>query len=84
MEPPRALPAANGLFLAPGVGLQGATSDDVARAFASCPERVMPSASRSLLRDGHDVSRLRDAAAMLAAEFRVALAVAPARPVQAL
>jgi orotidine-5'-phosphate decarboxylase len=84
MEPPRALPAANGLFLAPGVGLQGATSDDVARAFASCPERVMPSASRSLLRDGHDVNRLRDAAAMLAAEFRVALAVAPARPVQAL
>jgi orotidine-5'-phosphate decarboxylase len=73
MAPTLDLPATNGLFLAPGVGAQGATSDDVARVFAACPDRVMPSASRSLLSDGPDVSRLRDTAAALAAEFRQAL-----------
>ena len=65
------LAAANALFLAPGVGAQGATPADVAAVFAACPDRVMPSASRSLLAAGPDVSRLRDAAAALAAEFRV-------------
>jgi orotidine-5'-phosphate decarboxylase len=68
------LPGARGLFLAPGVGAQGATSHDVARAFAACPDRVMPSASRALLSAGPDVSRLADDAAALAAEFRQALA----------
>lgn len=65
------------LFLAPGVGTQGATSADVARAFAACPDRVMPSASRSLLAAGPDVGRLRDAAGALASEFRQALGPAP-------
>ena len=64
------LVAAQGLFLAPGVGMQGATANDVAQVFAACPERVMPSASRSLLVDGPDVSRLRDTAGRLAGEFR--------------
>jgi orotidine-5'-phosphate decarboxylase len=63
----------NGLFLAPGVGAQGATSRDVAQVFAACPDRVMPSASRSLLAAGPDLSRLRDAVGALAAEFRDAL-----------
>jgi orotidine-5'-phosphate decarboxylase len=58
------------LFLAPGVGAQGATPDDVAAVFAACPDRVMPSASRSLLAAGPGVSRLQDAVAELAAEFR--------------
>ena len=62
-----------GLPLAPGVGMQGATANDVARVFADCPERVMPSASRSLLVDGPTVSALRDAAARLADEFREVL-----------
>ena len=44
---------------------------DVAQVFGSCPDRVMPSASRSLLSAGPD--RLRDAAGELAAEFRAAL-----------
>ena len=66
--------AVRGLFLAPGVGAQGATSSDVARVFASCPDRVMPGTrSRALLVGGPDVSRLRDGAAALAAEFRQAL-----------
>jgi orotidine-5'-phosphate decarboxylase len=74
LAPDLDLVATCGLFLAPGVGRQGATSADVARVFATCPDRVMPSASRSLLLEGPDVARLRDAAAALAAEFRYALA----------
>jgi len=70
VEPELDLSAAHCLFLAPGVGAQGATPGDVARVFAACPDRVMPSASRSLLAAGPDVARLRDAAGQLAAEFR--------------
>jgi orotidine-5'-phosphate decarboxylase len=72
-EPGLDLAAAHGFFLAPGVGAQEATPADVARVFASCLDRVMPSASRALLQDGPDLNRLRDAAASLAAEFRQVL-----------
>jgi orotidine-5'-phosphate decarboxylase len=68
------LAAARAVFLAPGVGAQGATSADVAATFAACPDRVIPSASRSLLAAGPDPGALRDAAAALAAEVRAALA----------
>jgi orotidine-5'-phosphate decarboxylase len=67
------LPAANAIFLAPGLGAQGATVADVAETFAACPDRVMPSASRSLLEHGPDVHRLREAIEELAAELRGAL-----------
>ena len=67
------LAAANCLYLAPGVGAQGVTPADVAEVFAACPDRVMPSASRSLLAAGPDISRLRDAVSALAAEFRTLL-----------
>jgi orotidine-5'-phosphate decarboxylase len=60
----------NGLFLAPGIGAQGATPADVATCFASCPDRVLPSASRSLLGAGPDPSRLRAEAQVLAAELQ--------------
>jgi orotidine-5'-phosphate decarboxylase len=73
MQPELDLAAAQCLFLAPGVGAQGATPADVAAVFAACPGRVMPSASRSLLAAGPDVSQLRDAVAGLAAEFRALL-----------
>ncbi len=73
MEPELDLAAVQGLFLAPGVGAQGATPADVATVFAACPDRVMPSASRSLLAAGPHVSRLRDAIAALAADFRALL-----------
>jgi orotidine-5'-phosphate decarboxylase len=69
-EPELDLASANCLFLAPGVGAQGASPQDVARVFAACPDRVMPSASRSLLAAGPGESQLRDAVADLAAEFR--------------
>jgi orotidine-5'-phosphate decarboxylase len=73
LEPALDLAAANALFLAPGVGAQGATPADVAEVFAACPDRVMPSASRSLLQAGPDVGRLQDAVAGLAAGFRAVL-----------
>jgi orotidine-5'-phosphate decarboxylase len=66
MEPGLDLAAPNALYLAPGIGRQGATPDDVARVFADCPHRVFPSASRSLLtspdpgRLAHDIDRLAD------------------------
>jgi orotidine-5'-phosphate decarboxylase len=73
LEPGLDLVMPGALYLAPGVGRQGATPEDVAEVFASCPDRVMPSASRSLLASP-DPSRLRDTAAGLAAEFRRLLA----------
>jgi orotidine-5'-phosphate decarboxylase len=39
----------------------------------ACPDRVMPSASRSLLAAGPDLGRLRETAAALAAAVRAAL-----------
>ena len=63
------LPSMNGLFLAPGIGAQGYGPRDVAETFAACPDRVMPSASRSLLAAGPDPDRLRDAVAAMAAQF---------------
>jgi orotidine-5'-phosphate decarboxylase len=77
IDPPLGLPldlvAANALFLAPGIGAQGASPDDVARTFAACPDRVMPSASRSLLAAGPDPAGLADAAARLNDQFRALL-----------
>jgi len=70
IEPELDLASAQALFLAPGVGAQGATPEDVARVFAACPDRVMPSASRSLLVAGPDIIALQDRAAAMAAEFR--------------
>jgi orotidine-5'-phosphate decarboxylase len=70
IEPELDLAGAQALFLAPGVGAQGATAEDVARVFAACPARVMPSASRSLLAVGPDIKALQDRAAAMAAEFR--------------
>jgi hypothetical protein len=45
----------------------------VAATFAACPERVMPSASRSLLAAGPEVAALSEAAAALNARFREVL-----------
>ena len=72
-DPPLDLAAANALFLAPGVGAQGATPDDIAQTFAACRERVMPSASRSLLAAGPDPAALAGAAATVNAQFRALL-----------
>lgn len=70
MDPDLDLVAPQAMFLAPGVGAQGASPEDVAQVFASCPDRVMPSASRSLLIGGPELGRLRDTAHGLGSEFR--------------
>jgi len=67
------LVAMNGLFLVPGLGAQGTTPADIGECFAACPERVLPSASRSLLGAGPDVDRLRDTVLALGAEVGAAL-----------
>ncbi len=71
MQPELDLAAARCIFLAPGVGAQGASPADVARVFAACTERVIPSASRSLLESGPGA--LKDATRALAAEFTAVL-----------
>jgi orotidine-5'-phosphate decarboxylase len=72
-QPPLDFAAANALFLVPGIGAQGATPADVAATFAPCPDRVMPSASRSLLAAGPDANAMRDAVTRLNEEFRAVL-----------
>jgi orotidine-5'-phosphate decarboxylase len=73
LAPPLDLATANALFLAPGLGAQGASPDDVARTFTACPDRVMASASRSLLTAGPDVNALKHATATLGDRLRVLL-----------
>lgn len=60
----------NGPILAPGVGAQGGTVDDVRRIFGSASGNVSPSSSRQLLRQGPDVTALREAARRTNDEFR--------------
>ncbi len=70
MHPELDLRAANALYLAPGVGAQGASPSDVAQVFHSCPDRVMPSASRLLLGAGPEMSKLRSEVQALATVFK--------------
>jgi orotidine-5'-phosphate decarboxylase len=70
MEPELDLVSPNALYLAPGVGSQGATPSDVVRVFRTCPDRVMPSASRLLLEAGPEASKLRSEVEALAAMLK--------------
>lgn len=57
------LPTLGGPFLVPGVGMQGATSENVARLFDRCPAgTVVASVSRAILQAGPERAALRDAA----------------------
>ena len=49
------------LLLAPGIGAQGATFDDLARNFGGAIQRVLPSVSRGILAAGPSVRDLREA-----------------------
>jgi orotidine-5'-phosphate decarboxylase len=49
------------LLLAPGIGAQGATFDDMGRNFGSATARALPSVSRGILAKGPDVGALRKA-----------------------
>jgi orotidine-5'-phosphate decarboxylase len=51
----------NALLLAPGIGAQGATFDDLARNFGPAAKRALPSASRSILGKGPSVAALTEA-----------------------
>ncbi|MBV9595196.1 MAG: orotidine-5'-phosphate decarboxylase, partial [Actinobacteria bacterium] len=59
----------NGPILAPGIGAQGGTSEDVRRLFGEVRTSVLPSVSREVLRYGPDVTALRDATRRLAAQY---------------
>jgi orotidine-5'-phosphate decarboxylase len=58
-----------GPILAPGIGAQGATADDVRQVFGTALPRVLPSVSREVLRRGPQIRALRDAARELAEQF---------------
>jgi orotidine-5'-phosphate decarboxylase len=63
-----------GPILAPGVGAQGATANDVAELFRGCgPGSVLASASRSVLAAGPDPTSLRAAALVSRDEMASAL-----------
>ncbi|SHG67042.1 orotidine-5'-phosphate decarboxylase [Jatrophihabitans endophyticus] len=61
--------ALGGAVLAPGVGAQGGTADDVRRIFGASLRAVVPSVSREVLRAGPDVAALRAAVERLVADF---------------
>jgi orotidine-5'-phosphate decarboxylase len=56
------LEAVNGPILAPGIGAQGATTEDLRSVFGAALPNVLASSSRSILRSGPSLSALRDAA----------------------
>jgi orotidine-5'-phosphate decarboxylase len=56
------LAGANGPLLAPGIGAQGATSEDLRQVFGDALPAVLPSSSREVLSAGPDVVALRDRA----------------------
>ena len=57
------LAAVNGPLLAPGVGAQGGTADDLRRVFGDALPNVLPASSREVLSAGPDVASLRSRAA---------------------
>lgn len=53
------LASVNGPLLAPGVGAQGGTADDLKRVFGDALPNVLPASSREILSAGPDVAELR-------------------------
>jgi len=56
------LAGVNGPLLAPGVGAQGGTSEDLRQVFGDALPNVVPASSREVLSAGPDVAALRDRA----------------------
>jgi orotidine-5'-phosphate decarboxylase len=67
------LKAFGGPILAPGLGAQGASVDDIAERFAGYRNAVLPTASRGVLGVGPDVGAMRAATVRLVADCRKAL-----------
>ncbi|MFJ8441226.1 orotidine-5'-phosphate decarboxylase [Kitasatospora griseola] len=62
--------AINGPLLAPGVGAQGATAQDLPRVFGDQVRNVVPSVSRDVLKHGPSVAALRQAAQVFVDDVR--------------
>lgn len=62
------LAASGGPLLAPGLGAQGATADDVRAVFGDALPQVLASSSRDVLRAGPSVTDLRDRALEVSAQ----------------
>lgn len=69
------LPASGGPLLAPGLGAQGATADDVRRVFAGALDQVLASSSRDVLSAGPEATALRARARDVAHSVREVLDV---------
>ena len=67
------LAAANAPLLAPGVGAQGATADDVRTVFGAALDNVLASSSREILGAGPDGAALKAAARLAAQQLNVIL-----------
>jgi orotidine-5'-phosphate decarboxylase len=67
------LAAANAPLLAPGVGAQGATPDDLRTLFGAALDNVLASSSREILGAGPDVAALKAAARHTAQQLNVIL-----------
>ena len=63
------LDSLHGPILAPGVGAQGGTADDIRKVFGAALPGVVPAVSREVLRHGPDVAALRDAVDRIVADF---------------
>jgi orotidine-5'-phosphate decarboxylase len=64
------LAAANAPLLAPGIGAQGGTAEDLRRVFGAALPNVLATSSREVLAAGPDVAALRDRARTTAAGLR--------------
>ncbi|MGH3472529.1 MAG: orotidine-5'-phosphate decarboxylase, partial [Nocardioidaceae bacterium] len=62
--------AVNGPLLAPGLGAQGGSVDDLRRIFAGVTSDVLPSTSRAVLATGPSADALRSAAVAVMASVR--------------
>ncbi|WIM94691.1 orotidine-5'-phosphate decarboxylase [Actinoplanes oblitus] len=67
------LSAVNGPLLAPGLGAQGGTPDDLRAVFGESLHNVLPSYSREVLAAGPEIADLRAASDRVLAEVRAAL-----------
>ncbi len=70
------LASLNGALLAPGLGAQGATPQDLRALFGDALPNVVPSMSREILRHGPDVPVLRRVARQAVKDCRIALGYA--------
>ena len=68
------LSGVGGPMLAPGLGAQGGTPDDLRRVFSENLSAVLPSYSREVLNHGPDTAALRAAVERVQADCRAVLA----------